>query len=338
MSGATPSTGNKASSNRGSELAAKGVEPGKEHLDPSFTPGEKLVDQTPEQRGYYQTHLADGEPRTYTLHDGKTVEVYVYTDAQTGAKFVDYTGTRRDWAVMAMEKDGVPSYEVVAEYAKSRPYDRSVMPLDEFNAYVDDFVQKDVTHYESGSPFDPGTTKPRAGLEDWDKSSTSEAIWDRKVDKARDQQAVKYQEQVSGMKVVDGQQPEVRVPVRDANGELVLDKNGKPLTVDYDGKTVRDTGEVDAQGNPITQEVYLEAKKGHAWLDEAMRTGKGNKNWVDTRVNQLKAQVNALPEGTKLEIHVSTPEGAAGYKALVKDMIRQDSAFKKIEVVYTPMK
>lgn len=120
-----------------------------------------------------------------------------------------------------------------------------------------------------------------------------------------------YQEQISGIeRLADGRIAEYTHHDLDT---------GKPVS--FDGHTHR--------GHPPV-EVFLEAKDGYAQLHY-----RPDSDW-STRVSarlaaQADRQLTVVPEGARLEWHVSDPHGAAG----IRTALAERGIFE-VDVVYTP--
>ena len=131
--------------------------------------------------------------------------------------------------------------------------------------------------------------------------------------KARDERGMEYQAQIAG------------VPSRSPEGSiaeyLVYDAKTQQSVV-YDGRVER--------GHPPI-ETLLEGKEGHSWLARWPIPDGRLRSRVDRLIEEANRQLAALPEGARLEWHVSDPLGAAGIQHLF-DIEGIDG----IDVIYTP--
>ncbi|WP_068477240.1 hypothetical protein [Pseudoclavibacter helvolus] len=161
--------------------------------------------------------------------------------------------------------------------------------------------------YASGDGTKPGGHPPSIPERTWDPDSE---VPGHDYVTPTSEKGVEYQSQISGWGVLpDGTQPEYLMPADTPSG-----------VVKFDGHTVR--------GDPPV-EVFLEAKDGY----EVLGTAPGiemSKDMTTKIKNQVKNQLDVLPEGAVLEWHVSDPYGAAAIQAM----------FSKLElpvqVYYTP--
>jgi hypothetical protein len=161
--------------------------------------------------------------------------------------------------------------------------------------------------FTSGDGHHPGLWPPQTPSETWHPGSTNPG-W-HYVDRGSDRPWMSYQEQISGAeRLPDGRLPEyVQV---DAS-------TGKP--VHFDGHDIRNG-----------HEVFLDAKDGYS----SLATDPG-KPWTlgmqRSILEEIPRQLDALPPGATLEIHVSDPQGAAAIRSLIDARRWYD-----VTVIYTP--
>lgn len=164
-------------------------------------------------------------------------------------------------------------------------------------------------NYASGDPNYPGTHppgRPRVGDSDggpgsWQEINRREGKWQE------------YQEQITGSQGDSGR------PI-----EYVVERDG--VTVDYDGRTVRD-------GQPPS-EVYLEAK-GETPIFSDKNADKpwaqsGQAKQLDRDVSQIERQLDNMPDGGTLEWHVADRAHA--------DMLRERAEAEglDVDIIHTP--
>ncbi|PVB10681.1 hypothetical protein DDJ71_25720 [Mycobacteroides abscessus] len=171
---------------------------------------------------------------------------------------------------------------------------------------ADTFDPHQGQHYTSGDPHYPGGWPPGTPESTWTKGDTDPG-WHH-INRG-ERPWMPYQEQISGAeRLPDGRIPEY--------AQLNPD-TGKH--VNFDGHTYRGD-----------QEIFLDAKDGYAKL--ATEPGKP---WTDGMkdglLKEVENQLGALPEGARLEIHVSNPMGAAAIRKLLDDADLTDA-----NVIYTP--
>lgn len=162
--------------------------------------------------------------------------------------------------------------------------------------------------YNSNDGRKPGEFPEYVPVETWDPVTGEAGI--KYVTHKEWKEWMDYQQQISG----------TRSPSPGVLAEYRVPKPGGG-TVDFDGHTWR--------GDP-PQEVFLEAKHGHAQLSTYPES-KWSVDKAEALVKEAKGQVKALPPGAKLEWHVSDPVGAAAIKELLKD-----SDLSSIDVLFTP--
>lgn len=171
---------------------------------------------------------------------------------------------------------------------------------------ADTFDPHQGRHYTSGDPHYPGGWPPGTPESTWTKGDNDPG-WHH-INRG-ERPWMPYQEQISGAeRLPDGRIPEY--------AQLNPD-TGKH--VNFDGHTYRGD-----------QEIFLDAKDGYAKL--ATEPGKP---WTDGMkdglLKEVENQLGALPEGARLEIHVSDPMGAAAIRKLLDDADLTDA-----NVIYTP--
>jgi hypothetical protein len=123
-----------------------------------------------------------------------------------------------------------------------------------------------------------------------------------------------FQEQVSGVpRLSDGRMVEYCV---------TSPETGRPVS--YDGHTYRDRPE----GG--TQEVFLESKRGYRFLAFSPDTTKSQR--VKEKIlDEADRQTGALPEGARLEWHISDPYGAGAIRQIL-----DEGGYFDIELFNTP--
>lgn len=166
--------------------------------------------------------------------------------------------------------------------------------------------------YASGDPLRPGEPTPHVPRETYDQA-THESGW--KYFGRADRPWADYQAQIAGVeRTVDGKLPEYRLFAEDG------------ATVDFDGMTKR--------GHP-PQEVFLDAKafsRGIAFADPA---GPYWSKRIPKMIEQAEDQLAALPDGARLEWHVSDPYAADAVRRLLRGAgIDGDD----LTVIFTPMR
>lgn len=162
-------------------------------------------------------------------------------------------------------------------------------------------------HYASGDPHHPGGWPPGTPEATWNKGDT-EPGW-KHINHNFDKDWMPYQEQIGGIE---------RTP-NGALPEWVQHDLDTGAPVSFDGHTYRGP-----------QEVFLEAKDGFRGLafapDNAYWTGR-----AESALEQVDRQLGALPQGARLEWHVSDPYGAAA----LRDLFDSNGVYG-VEVIYTP--
>lgn len=166
--------------------------------------------------------------------------------------------------------------------------------------------------YASGDPLRPGEPTPHVPRETYDQA-THQSGW--KYFGRADRPWADYQAQIAGVeRTVDGKLPEYRLFAEDGT------------TVDFDGMTER--------GHP-PQEVFLDAKafsRGIAFADPA---GPYWSKRIPKMIEQAEDQLAALPDGARLEWHVSDPYAADAVRRLLRGGgIDGDD----LTVIFTPMR
>ncbi|WP_439692052.1 Tox-REase-5 domain-containing protein [Curtobacterium sp. SP.BCo] len=166
--------------------------------------------------------------------------------------------------------------------------------------------------YASGDPLRPGEPTPHVPRETYDQA-THESGW--KYFGRADRPWADYQAQIAGVeRTADGKLPEYRLFTEDGT------------TVDFDGMTER--------GHP-PQEVFLDAKafsRGIAFADPA---GPYWSKRIPKMIEQAEDQLAALPDGARLEWHVSDPYAADAVRRLLRGAgIDGDD----LTVIFTPMR
>ncbi|AGM26872.1 hypothetical protein MASS_0270 [Mycobacteroides abscessus subsp. bolletii 50594] len=171
---------------------------------------------------------------------------------------------------------------------------------------ADTFDPNQGKHYTSGDPHYPGGWPPGTPEATWTKGDTDPG-WHH-INRG-ERPWMPYQEQISGAeRLPDGRIPEY--------AQLNPD-TGK--VVNFDGHVLRNG-----------QEVFLDAKDGYAKL--ATEPGKPWTNGMtDGLLKEVESQLGALPDGARLEIHVSDPTGAAAIRKLLSDNFIYGA-----QVIYTP--
>lgn len=162
-------------------------------------------------------------------------------------------------------------------------------------------------HYASGDPHHPGGWPPGPPEATWNKGDT-EPGW-KHINHNFDKDWMPYQEQIGGIE----RTPSGALP------EWVQHDLDTGAPVSFDGHTYRGP-----------QEVFLEAKDGFRGLAFAP----DNAYWMgraESALEQVDRQLGALPQGAKLEWHVSDPYGAAA----LRDLFDSNGVYG-VEVIYTP--
>lgn len=162
-------------------------------------------------------------------------------------------------------------------------------------------------HYASGDPHHPGGWPPGTPEATWNKGDT-EPGW-KHINHNFDKDWMPYQEQIGGIE----RTPSGALP------EWVQHDLDTGAPVSFDGHTYRGP-----------QEVFLEAKDGFRGLAFAP----DNAYWMgraESALEQVDRQLGALPQGAKLEWHVSDPYGAAA----LRDLFDSNGVYG-VEVIYTP--
>lgn len=162
-------------------------------------------------------------------------------------------------------------------------------------------------HYASGDPHHPGGWPPGTPEATWNKGDT-EPGW-KHINHNFDKDWMPYQEQIGGTE----RTPSGALP------EWVQHDLDTGAPVSFDGHTYRGP-----------QEVFLEAKDGFRGLAFAP----DNAYWMgraESALEQVDRQLGALPQGAKLEWHVSDPYGAAA----LRDLFDSNGVYG-VEVIYTP--
>ncbi|GKT32034.1 Uncharacterised protein, partial [Aduncisulcus paluster] len=148
-------------------------------------------------------------------------------------------------------------------------------------------------HYASGDPHHPGGWPPHTPEATWSKGDSNPG-WEH-INRGPVKDWMDYQAQISGVeRTPDGRIPEyVRIDP----------ETGDP--VKFDGHTFRGG-----------QEVYLDAKQGYSAL--ATDVGKPWANGMaDGLLKEIPRQLDAMPPGAILEVHVSDPIGAQAIRNLL---------------------
>ncbi|WP_010533226.1 Tox-REase-5 domain-containing protein [Brachybacterium squillarum] len=160
--------------------------------------------------------------------------------------------------------------------------------------------------YESGDAQRPGDGDPHTPDEYRDPDS-GDGI--EHQDRGNDDKPWRrYQEQISGWnRTEDGRIPEY--VVHDLDGNKVA----------FDGRTMRGD-----------QEVFLEAKRGYEILQDAPGSAMAS-DMMKSIHKQASSQTKALPDGAKLEWHVSSQKGATAIRNVL-----ESEGLRKIDVVFTP--
>ncbi|SKU12219.1 Uncharacterised protein [Mycobacteroides abscessus subsp. massiliense] len=171
---------------------------------------------------------------------------------------------------------------------------------------ADTFDPHQGRHYTSGDPHYPGGWPPGTPESTWAKGDTDPG-WHH-INRG-ERPWMPYQEQISGAeRLPDGRIPEY-AQLNPDTGKMV----------NFDGHTYRGD-----------QEVFLDAKDGYAKL--ATEPGKPWTNGMtDGLLKEVESQLGALPDGARLEIHVSDPTGAAAIRKLLSDNFIYGA-----QVIYTP--
>lgn len=162
-------------------------------------------------------------------------------------------------------------------------------------------------HYASGDPHHPGGWPPHTPEATWSKGDSNPG-WEH-INRGPVKDWMDYQAQISGVeRTPDGRIPEyVRIDP----------ETGDP--VKFDGHTFRGG-----------QEVYLDAKQGYSAL--ATDVGKPWANGMaDGLLKEIPRQLDAMPPGAILEVHVSDPIGAQAIRNLLDNADLYD-----VNVIYTP--
>ncbi|MDM2398186.1 Tox-REase-5 domain-containing protein [Mycobacteroides abscessus] len=162
-------------------------------------------------------------------------------------------------------------------------------------------------HYASGDPHHPGGWPPGTPEATWSKGDPNPG-WEH-INRGPVKDWMDYQAQISGVeRTPDGRIPEyVRIDP----------ETGDP--VKFDGHTFRGD-----------QEVYLDAKQGYSAL--ATDVGKPWANGMaDGLLKEIPRQLDAMPPGAILEVHVSDPVGAQAIRKLLDNADLYD-----VNVIYTP--
>lgn len=172
-------------------------------------------------------------------------------------------------------------------------------PADTFNPHQGQ-------HYTSGDPHYPGGWPPGTPEATWTKGDTDPG-WHH-INRG-ERPWMPYQEQISGAeRLPDGRIPEY-AQLNPDTGKMV----------NFDGHVIRNG-----------QEVFLDAKDGYAGL--ATEPGKP---WTDGMakglLKEVPNQLDALPPGATLEIHVSDPVGASAIRGLLAQ-----NGYGDVSVIYTP--
>lgn len=154
------------------------------------------------------------------------------------------------------------------------------------------------SHYAGDPPHSPdityekGSTEPGWGL----TSRGSHRPW------------MDYQEQITGIqRTAGGKIPEYHA----------FRSDGSPVA--FDGHTLRGA-----------DEVFLDAKDGYRGLAFNPQAGPF-RGMAQTSVEKALRQLDALPDGARLEWHVSDPHGAAALRQLI-----EDAGIDDLSIIYTP--
>jgi len=168
----------------------------------------------------------------------------------------------------------------------------------------DTFDPTDGRDYPSGDPRYPGDS-PHSPKLTYAKGS-SEPGWGL-TSRGSHQPWMDYQEQITGIqRTPDGKIPEYHA----------FRSDGSPVA--FDGHTFRGS-----------DEVFLDAKDGYRGLAFNPEVGRFRGMRMSS-VDKALRQLDALPEGARLEWHVSDPHGAAALRQLMIDRGIND-----LSIVYT---
>lgn len=180
-------------------------------------------------------------------------------------------------------------------------------PAAQHPSAVDQFDPSRGQHYASGDPHHPGGWPPGTPEATWNKGDTDPG-W-RYINRGPEKDWMDYQSQITGIeRTPDGLIPEY----------TRIDPNsGQP--VDFDGRTYRGD-----------QEVYLDAKRGYSALETDVGKPWAN-GMADGLMKEIPRQLDAIPPGATLEIHVSTPAGARA----IRQMLDEQDLYE-VNVIYTP--
>lgn len=195
----------------------------------------------------------------------------------------------------------------VADHPAPTPIDHSSPPGPYQPPTPHQFDPGNGQNYTSGDPHHPGGWPPGTPEATWNKGDT-EPGW-KHINHNFDKDWMPYQEQIGGIE---------RTP-NGALPEWVQHDLDTGAPVSFDGHTYRGP-----------QEVFLEAKDGFRGLAFAP----DNSYWMgraESALEQVDRQLGALPQGARLEWHVSDPYGAAA----LRDLFDSNGVYG-VEVIYTP--
>lgn len=163
--------------------------------------------------------------------------------------------------------------------------------------------------YSSGDAHRPGEHPPHTPVPTFINGQT-EAGW-ASVNRGPDKPWMSYQEQITGIeRAPDGHIPEYM---------QVNPDTSKPVA--FDGHTFR--------GDP-PQEVFLDSKRGYQVLAFAPGSRISEKIGL-ALADEAQRQLDALPDGARLEWHVSDPNAAVA----VRHRLAQEDIYE-VDVIYTP--
>lgn len=211
-------------------------------------------------------------------------------DPRTGAP-LNEAGGRRNW-----EMRWDPEGEQWVARNRGHGWGEMGRPIDDPDPVL--FDERAGERYDSKDPYRPGEPEQHTPPETYVRGSEDPGV--KYVARSGDADTAwrQYQEQISGWApTTDGRVPEYTVP----------DPFAPARSVDFDGHVLR--------GEP-PQEVFLEAKHGYRILGEAPYTTQAQ-SMSSSIAKQFTSQMSVLPEGSKLEWHVSDPRGATAIRNII---------------------
>ncbi|WP_303351700.1 Tox-REase-5 domain-containing protein [Kocuria sp.] len=183
---------------------------------------------------------------------------------------------------------------------------------EDFIDVMNEYYTRDASMYTSGDVMRPGVVESMPGTQP--KWNPLDRIPGVKVIRHKVEEAwMRYQAQISGLDI-------------DQYGGLAEWHQPRPggSHVQFDGRVMR--------GDP-PREVFLEAKHGYKGeLDPV--TGRVSRDFESLWEDQLRRQLDAMPDAAHLEWHFSSPEGAAAARRLFST----NPDFSQVKFIYTPLR